>query len=123
VLLKLVVLLSPKVFCEAYRQVNPSLHSALRHLFGTWSKVFPPSVLRKIDGQLQFSQAVNNQSSNVNPLRASESPRPTHGIHVNPKYIRQMEHSTSIMDSVSLFPLKHVLFRYIRQMKHYFNFC
>ncbi|CAJ2665624.1 unnamed protein product [Trifolium pratense] len=90
----------PEVFCEAYRQVNPSLHSSMRHLFGTWSKVFPPSVLRKIDGQLQFSQVVNNQSSSGNPLRASESPRPTHGIHVNPKYIRQIEHSTSIMDSV-----------------------
>ncbi|XP_058778792.1 polyadenylation and cleavage factor homolog 4 [Vicia villosa] len=90
----------PEVFCEAYRQVNPSLHSAMRHLFSTWSKVFPPSVLRKIEAQLQFSQAVNNQPSSVNPLRASESPRPTHGIHVNPKYIRQMEHSTSIMDSV-----------------------
>ncbi|KAJ1384330.1 Zinc finger C2H2-type [Sesbania bispinosa] len=77
----------PEVFCEAYRQVQPNLHSAMRHLFGTWSKVFPPSVLRKIEAQLQFSQAVNNQPSGVNPLRNSETPRPTHGIHVNPKYV------------------------------------
>lgn len=91
----------PEVFCVAYRQVDPSLHSAMRHLFGTWSKVFPPSVLRKIDVELQFSKPVNNQPSGVNSLRASESPRPTHGIHVNPRYVRQIEHSTSVIDSVA----------------------
>lgn len=90
----------------AYRQVDPSLHSAMRHLFGTWSKVFPPSVLRKIDVELQFSKPVNNQPSGVNSLRASESPRPTHGIHVNPRYVRQIEHSTSVIDSVSFFSLQ-----------------
>jgi len=93
----------------AYRQVDSSLHSAMRHLFGTWSKVFPPSVLQKIDVELQFSKPVNNQPSGVNSLRASESPRPTHGIHVNPRYIRQIEHSTSVIDSVSFFPFKSVL--------------
>ena len=98
-LLKLVVLLCLQVFCEAYRQVQPNLHPAMRHLFGTWSKVFPPSVLRKIEAELQISQAVNNQPSTMNPLRASESPRPSHGIHVNPKYLRQLERST--VDSVS----------------------
>ncbi|XP_061354439.1 polyadenylation and cleavage factor homolog 4-like [Gastrolobium bilobum] len=90
----------PEVFCVAYRQVRPNSHSAMRHLFGTWSKVFHPSVLRKIEAQLQFSQAINNQQSSVNPLRTSESARPSNGIHVNPKYLRQMEHSSSIMDSV-----------------------
>ena len=75
----------------------------MRHLFGTWSKVFPPSVLRKIEAQLQFSQAVNNQPSSVNPLRESESPRPTHGIHVDPPYLRQMERSSLIIDSVRFF--------------------
>ena len=71
----------------------------MRHLFGTWSAVFPPSVLNKIEAQLQFSPSVNNQSSVVATMRASESPRPTHGIHVNPKYLRQLEHST--LDTVS----------------------
>ncbi|KAI9198049.1 hypothetical protein LWI28_009129 [Acer negundo] len=85
----------PEVFCLAYKQVNPNMHPAMRHLFGTWSSVFPPTVLREIETQLQFSSQVNKQSSGLNSVRASESPRPTHGIHVNPKYIRQLEQTTS----------------------------
>ncbi|KAL6527340.1 hypothetical protein OROGR_016430 [Orobanche gracilis] len=87
----------PEVFCEAYAQVNPNMHSSMRHLFGTWSTVFPSPVLQKIETYLQFSPSVNGQSSVLGTSKASGSPRPPQGIHINPKYFEaqhQFGHST-----------------------------
>ncbi|KAL3522038.1 hypothetical protein ACH5RR_014872 [Cinchona calisaya] len=72
----------PEVFCEAYRQVHPNMHPSMRHLFRFWSNHFSPSVLQTIEARLQFSPSLNNQSSSLNSVRASESSQPTHGIHV-----------------------------------------
>ncbi|KAF5189708.1 Polyadenylation and cleavage factor-like protein [Thalictrum thalictroides] len=86
----------PEMFCETYRQVHPKLHASMRRLFGTWSAIFPPSVLHKIDTELQFSAPLSHQSPDMNAFGCSGSPNTDHGIHVNPKYLEarhQFEHS------------------------------
>lgn len=75
----------PEVFCEAYKQVDPSLHPKMKRLFETWREVFFGDPLLVIEAQLQFGV-----SSNVLPAsKPAQSPpqRPGHGIHVNPSYL------------------------------------
>jgi pre-mRNA cleavage complex 2 protein Pcf11 len=90
-----------KVFCYAYRKVHPNQHASMRHLFRTWSQVFPSSVLRGIENELQFSPSENKRPTTTNNVRQSESPspKPSHVIHVNPKYLEeqhQFKHGSKV---------------------------
>ncbi|XP_023158107.1 polyadenylation and cleavage factor homolog 4 isoform X3 [Zea mays] len=77
------------VFVDAYYRVHPNQYTSMRRLFRTWWPVFPSSVLRSIEDDLQFSSSENNRPTTSTNLHQTESlsPRPSHGIHVNPKYL------------------------------------
>eukprot|EP00252_Welwitschia_mirabilis_P004060 TRINITY_DN1422_c0_g1_i2.p1 TRINITY_DN1422_c0_g1~~TRINITY_DN1422_c0_g1_i2.p1 ORF type:complete len:1240 (-),score=273.13 TRINITY_DN1422_c0_g1_i2:275-3994(-) len=79
-----------EVFIKSYQEVDPNLYNSMRHLFRTWRDVFHPRPLHVIETELDFLPTTL-PSSGTASSRAPEQ-RPSHSIHVNPKYLAEARH-------------------------------
>ncbi|MCO5611975.1 hypothetical protein L7F22_066235 [Adiantum nelumboides] len=80
------------VFIKSYKEVDPTLHPAMQHLFRTWRVVFSMELLRDIEAKLQITVIGAGTSSTAaatsSSVRAeSLSQQVGQSIHVNPKYL------------------------------------
>lgn len=93
-----------EVFIDSYTQVDEGSQRAMEHLFRTWGRVFHSAPLRIIEEDLQIPPDSPSSGTTSSRPPESQTQRPGHSIHVNPKYLearQQFEQSSMVEGSNS----------------------